>query len=281
LDPPGGPATARNLGAARAVATGNGLLLFLDADVLLAPTALEHIHRRFTAERRLDALQGVYQLPSRNHNLCTAYMDELVELKTAGLPEQTTGIVRSYCFAIRNHLWQRTGGFDKAITRATVEDNDLGYRLAGLNTIIHLDRHCRVQHVKRYTLRNLLRRSFVTNSDRLKLLLRKRTSPGPPPTGSLVLTPKKTFRRFTAGFALAPVVITTAIAGLLLPFARPAILPVAAAFVLLYLPVLNGLRTRRGALFAMQWLLIHLLDATVGAAGLVHGTVDYIRGRTY
>ena len=57
--------------------------------------------------------------------------------------------------AVRAAAFQRVGGFDERFVRPSVEDIDLGYRLAAAGYPLRLDPAFRGTHLKRWTLRQL------------------------------------------------------------------------------------------------------------------------------
>ncbi|HWQ14258.1 MAG TPA: glycosyltransferase, partial [Roseiflexaceae bacterium] len=115
-------AAARNLGAA--AATGE-YLLFVDADCLLEPDALERLLE--AAQAGYGALVGgVLPEPHPYWVLCSNLMafPEYLTLDRAG----ERGSLPSFCLMMPRRIWEVIGGFDESY-HPTCEDLDLCFRL--------------------------------------------------------------------------------------------------------------------------------------------------------
>jgi GT2 family glycosyltransferase len=152
---PAGPATARNRAAAEA---SGDVLLFVDADVVAAPSALAGMCRRLEQEPEIAAIFGAYghqpaapNFMSQYRNLAHAYVHE------TGNPEAAT--FWAGLGAIRRTVFHQVGGFDERFRRPSVEDIDLGYRVRRAGHRIRLDPAFRGEHLRRWTVTN----SIVTD----------------------------------------------------------------------------------------------------------------------
>ena len=151
-----GPAWARNQGAAAARAP---IIFFLDADVVVHPDALRRALARFRADRGLAALFGSYDdrpddpgLVSQYRNLLHHYVHQSGTFFGDARPAHTfwTGLG-----AIRKSCFEAVGGFDPArYRRPTIEDIELGYRLARDGHRVILSRDIQATHLKRWSLRS-------------------------------------------------------------------------------------------------------------------------------
>jgi GT2 family glycosyltransferase len=61
------------------------------------------------------------------------------------------------CGAIRRDVFLAVGGFDEAYRQPSIEDIELGYRLRRAGHTIRLAHQIQVKHLKRWTIRSLLR----------------------------------------------------------------------------------------------------------------------------
>lgn len=147
---PSGPAVARNRAAA--VASGD-VLVFVDADVVVAAGALPGMCHLLDVATGLDGVFGAYDLwpPERNFmsqykNLSHAYVHEVGDTRAstfwAGLG------------AVRTRAFRAVGGFDERFRRPSIEDIELGYRLVAAGYALRLDSTFRARHLKRWTLAN-------------------------------------------------------------------------------------------------------------------------------
>ena len=149
---PGGPARARNAGAA--VATGD-VLFFIDADVTLHDDTIDRL-MHVMADPAVDAVIGSYddnpgapQFVSQYRNLLHHYTHQTGRERAATF--------WGACGGIRADVFSRIGGFDEARYPApSVEDIELGYRLRVAGCQLLLDRHLLVTHWKRWTPRSII-----------------------------------------------------------------------------------------------------------------------------
>ena len=149
-----GPAAARNAGVAR---TTGAIVVFVDSDVEVHPDALRLIREHFDADPGLAAVFGCYddrpdaaQTVSRFRNLLHHHVHHSApgEAQTfwAGLG------------AIRRDAFDAVGGFDEQrYERPSIEDVELGIRLCAGGWRIALDPAVQGTHLKRWTLRSMLR----------------------------------------------------------------------------------------------------------------------------
>jgi GT2 family glycosyltransferase len=149
---------ARNAGAERA--TGD-VVVFVDADVELHADALARIRAAFDADLHLTAVHGSYDDRPRARGLVSVFRNLLhhhVHQAGAG-PAVTfwTGLG-----AVRRADLLAVGGFDAArYHHPSIEDIELGHRLAASGRRLRLDPAIQGTHLKRWTLRSMLFTDFV------------------------------------------------------------------------------------------------------------------------
>lgn len=153
-----GPAAARNAGAARASAP---VLVFVDADVLVHPDALARIANAFGADPELTAVFGAYDdrppapgVVSRFRNL----LHHHVHTANAGRVDSFWAGLGG----IRRDAFDVAGGFDASrYGESSIEDVELGARLAASGARVVLDPEIRGTHLKRWTLGAIARTDFA------------------------------------------------------------------------------------------------------------------------
>jgi len=263
---PSGPAVARNRAAA--VASGD-VLAFVDADVVVAPDALPGMCRLLDLHRDLDGVFGAYDLfpaecnfMSQYKNLSHAYVHEVGDAHAstfwAGLG------------AVRADAFRSLGGFDERFRRPSIEDIELGQRLVAAGYSLRLDVTFRGRHLKRWTLGSsiatdirargipwtqLIHRSQTLSNDlntRVELRL------------SVVVTVA-----FVGALALAPLKPAVAIAAALL----------FAVLIGLNLPYYRWFARKRGVLFAVRVIPVHLVHHLCNGVSFVAGTALYLAAR--
>jgi GT2 family glycosyltransferase len=155
--PAPGPAAARNAGAERADAE---VLVFVDADVEVHSDAFVRIRRAFEQDPDLGAVFGSYDDAPPAPGLVSGFRNLLhhhVHQAAAG-PASTfwAGVG-----AMRREVFEAHGGFDaQRYPRASIEDIELGCRLAAAGVRIELDPGLLGTHLKSWTLGSMLETDF-------------------------------------------------------------------------------------------------------------------------
>lgn len=142
-----GPARARNLGAAHA---RGGVLIFLDSDVCLHPKTLAHLTSHFK-DRAIGAAFGAYDDDPSDPGFFSRYRN-LLHCYTHRVGRPNAGTFWAGCGAIRRDVFQSFEGFDERYEHASIEDIELGMRLAAAGVSIRLDPNAQTKHLKRWTL---------------------------------------------------------------------------------------------------------------------------------
>jgi GT2 family glycosyltransferase len=174
LDARGGPARARNRGAARA---RGELLLFLDADVCVHPDTLSQVDIHFRQHPSTAAVIGSYDDRPADPGFISQYKN-LFHHYVHQTSRTEAWTFWAGCGAIRRQAFARVHGFDESYTRPCVEDIDLGFRLRATGFRIDLNRLIQVTHLKRWTLWNLIRTDLLDRGvPWFQLMLRSRTMP--------------------------------------------------------------------------------------------------------
>jgi GT2 family glycosyltransferase len=254
LDARRGPANARNEGARRARA---GVLLFLDADVVVRAGTLARVEAFFKKNEEVSALFGSYDdAPD-----APGFVSQYKNLAHHFVHQRSRAHAETFwagCGAVRREAFESVGGFDAPrYARPSIEDIEMGRRLRRLGLRITLDRDLQVKHLKRWTLLSLLRADV---RDRAlpwsRLILEEGSMPRE-------LNLRASDRASAALACAALLTLALAFASLLFPTSfSPALLFGAAAscmaeVFLLNLPLLRFLRARRGPRFALAsfWML--------------------------
>ena len=173
---PGGPARARNRGAA--VARGH-LLAFVDADVCVHPDALRRLVAAFgDGPDAPDAVFGAYDTSPAAPGLVSQYRN----LVHHAVHQAEAGEAASFWAglgAVRAEWFARVGGFDAArYPRPSVEDVELGYRLRRAGARIRLRPEIQGTHLKRWTLRGGARTDVLDRGvPWVRLILARETPP--------------------------------------------------------------------------------------------------------
>lgn len=155
--PAPGPAAARNAGAQ--IATGD-VLVFVDADVVVHRDAFARVRSAFDADRDLVAVFGSYDDSVDESDTVSAFRNLLHHHvhQSAGGPAVTFWAGLG---AIRRDAFRRIGGFDsERYVEPSIEDIELGMRLAASGAQIRLDPHLQGTHLKRWSLGAMIQTDF-------------------------------------------------------------------------------------------------------------------------
>ena len=168
------PAEARNRGAAEA--TGD-VLVFVDADVIVHPDAFTRLRSAFDADPALAAVFGCYDDSPEAPGLVSLFRNLLhhhVHHSSRG-PATTfwTGLG-----AIRREAFRSVDGFDAdRFPVPSIEDVELGMRLAETGARIELDPDLQGTHLKAWTIPDMVRTDFTRRGvPWLKLMLERRSA---------------------------------------------------------------------------------------------------------
>ena len=139
-DAASGPAHGRNRGVAE---TTGDIVLFVDADVVLAPDVAERVLDCLAAHPDASGVNGVYEPEPANDP--ASPFDRYMALRKfcnfSGF--RTFTHITTACGAIRRSVFDEVGGFD--VQFVEMEDIELGYRVTEHYTIL-LDPEVRCRH---------------------------------------------------------------------------------------------------------------------------------------
>ena len=147
-----GPAVARNLAAESA---RGEILFFVDADVELAADAIDRVHAAFAADPDLVGLFGAYDDEPAAGGMASTFRNLLHHHTHVSNPG-TAGTFWSGCGAMRTTAFLDVGGFDEKYAYPSVEDIELGMRVAANGGKIVLTPEVRCKHLKHWTLTSMV-----------------------------------------------------------------------------------------------------------------------------
>jgi glycosyltransferase involved in cell wall biosynthesis len=249
-----GPAGARNLGARQAA---GDILTFVDADVVVAPNALAMIADDFVRDPQLAAVFGSYDDQPAWTSFISQYKNLMHHYVHQTASESATTFWAG-CGAIRRTVFEEFRGFDaETYTKPSIEDIALGLELTQCGHTIRLDKRIEVKHLKRWTIRKLLRADIQYRAiPWTKLILTTRHLPR-----DLNLNYASRVSSLLVGLLAACVVLLPfSLTGVLPPRPAPllaAIVLIAVALVSLNLDVYRFFLRKRGWWFAARAVLAH------------------------
>jgi glycosyltransferase involved in cell wall biosynthesis len=262
IDGPGGPARARNRGAAE---VDGQYLVFIDADVCVHEDTLSRFADAFAADPSVDAVIGSYdEAPAR-----PTFLSQYKNLFHHYVHQNSDGVVPTFwsgCGAVKRDLFLSFGGFDEQrYRRPAIEDIELGTWMTAAGCHIILDRRIKGKHLKRWTLRNLLKTDiFDRGIPWTRLMLRAGAI-----SNTLNVKPAQ-----RVSVALAYLTVLTALAAVWLPLAWIGVPPLAMAVTMLNLNFYRYFAAHSGIWFMlrvvpMHWLYFGYCGVSVAAGTLL------------
>lgn len=252
----GGPAAARNRGAALADAR---VLIFVDADVVVFDGALAAMLAEVEASPEVAAAFGSYDDRPPSTGLVSRYRNLFHHWTHQNGSEQATTFWSGFG-AVRRDVFEALGGFDPAAELNFIEDIELGYRIRQAGYSIRLNRTIQCRHLKRWTLWGMVR------TDALHRAL---------PWARLLLSGAAGGRDLNLSGANRAALLSTVLAAGMLAASvmQPWLLIGVALMLAVLLTICHGffrfLAETHGLLFAVGAVPVHALHYLSGAAGLI------------
>ena len=153
-------------------------ILFVDSDVVVAPDVFVRVREHFRRDPQLTAVFGAYDDIVATDGLTAQFRNLLhhhVHARAAGYASTFWAGIG----AVRRDAFERAGGFDELrYRRPSIEDIELGTRLADHGARILLDPAIRGTHLKEWSMSQMMKTDF---SDRgipwVHLMLERREVP--------------------------------------------------------------------------------------------------------
>jgi GT2 family glycosyltransferase len=262
----GGPSSARNLGAMHA--TGS-ILFFVDADVVIAPGAVARVVRTFQQQPELAAVFGSYDDCPSDAGMVSQYRN-LLHHYIHQHGRETASTFWGACGAIRRSVFRAIGGFDEERYPRCIEDIELGYRLRRGGHKILLDKGLQGTHLKRWTLRSVIKTDVRCRAlPWARLMLETASSPDD--------LNVRAWQRLSVALTMAMVALLLA-APVRPGLAELSLVPLVAV-IAINMELYRFFAGRRGLGFAAAAALLHLLYFFYGGLTYAYAWCDFhLRG---
>ena len=164
-----GPAAARNKGA---IAAKGQLLFFIDSDVTVSKDTIERAYHYLDVDDIPTAIIGSYDDQPHNQSLISKYRN-LLHHYTHQTSSTQVNTFWGACGIIKREVFIAIGGFDESFQQPSIEDIELGYRLAEKGYSIKLDKSLQVKHFKNWSLSNVVYTDVFLRAKPWTILLQK------------------------------------------------------------------------------------------------------------
>jgi glycosyltransferase involved in cell wall biosynthesis len=261
-----GPAYARNEGAAAALGE---ILFFIDADIIIYPDTLTRVMETFSSSPDVAALIGSYDDAPADPGFISQYKNLFHHYVHQNSNPRACSFW-SGCGAIRRPIFLKYGGFNVDYGRPAIEDIELGFRLTRDGHRIVLQKQIQVKHLKRWTLGGLLKTDILDRGvPWTVLMLRDKNFPR-----DLNLKPSQRISGLLA-YLLVPSAALPIFSLVLLP------LPflILAAILLINRDFYKFFVKKRGVLFAVKVIPMHILYYIYGGLSVALGSFRYLLGK--
>jgi hypothetical protein len=258
------------------------IIVFVDADVLVPPSAFTVLREVFASVDPPDAVQGVYAATCPQQNAASQYKNLYYHYSwTRRVRNPRLASAASFFLAIRREVFTALGGFDERIHAPTVEDADLGYRLVRSGGTIVLDARIQVVHDRRYGLAELFRYDCRLAAAKTRFMLRRvaqcDASVMHPFRGWAVSTARAAeMKAWLVSLGLLPVAALAAVLRV-----WPVVVAATAGILGLHFPFLAFVARERSLGLACKTACITFGDAAVVDVGIAWGVLSFLAGRRY
>jgi glycosyltransferase involved in cell wall biosynthesis len=259
----------RNAGAQ--LAQGE-ILLFLDSDVILQPSAEEELQKAFS-DAMVDAVVGIYAARHRHRNLASQFKNLWIRysyLYSAG----GIGWIFGAVSAVRKEVFTKNGGFDdRMMMKYGGEDMEFGGRMKTAQHHILLLPALEVEHLKRHTVASLLKNDFVRSQGIVDLAVRQQKVLQSVASGFVNIYPAFIFSCMLSWLMVA-VLCLQRTTGMLFTLAG-----LTAMYTLINIPFLKYFYSHRGFLQTAAAVPLVISDHLVSGFGSAVGLVRNAAGR--
>ena len=266
LDEPREAEHARNIGAE--LATGD-ILVFTDSDMILRPDVLKRIHDHLS-QNRYAAVSGVCTPETDDKKLAARYKNLWLYYSYVNSPQDFDWFILSIG-AIRKEVFSELKGFKT--TYPTVSgggDLEFGRRLRETGQKIRLDTAIQGKHLKRYTIRSLLRNDYVRGKGWFEFAVGKKTL--------WHVIKRLRIANIYPAFIVSVLISLACFFSLLLSPVSITFLHLAILFALAYLlvnyPLFRFFRYEAGAGFLLKAIPLSFVDHLVAGFGVISGSVS-------
>ena len=255
-----GASYARNQGAETAK---GDILLFIDSDVTIYPDTLGKVIDAFDGNPQISALFGSYDDNPWHTNFLSQYRNLFHHFIHQTSHENASTFWTGFG-AVKKDTFFKAGKFDENCRM--MEDIELGYKLKAQNCDILLVKDIVVKHYKCYTFFSLLKSDFFDRAIPWTVLMLKNKEN----TSDLNF---KISHKLSA--AVVMVLLLFILISIINFWAIPAVLVLLLLYLALNLDVYQFYFQKRGLLFSLKVIPLHILYYVYSSIGFVAGTLKY------
>ncbi|MEI6863640.1 MAG: glycosyltransferase family 2 protein, partial [Candidatus Omnitrophota bacterium] len=155
-----GAASARNIGAKSA---GGSILVFIDSDIVVYPSAIGELVRHLD-EAGIAGAVGMYSAKNRFGNFLSQYKHMVVCFRDLMTEDVNKDSFKAAFLALKKEVFSCLS-FDENIKRASIEDIEFGRELISKGFRFVLDKDIRVEHIKRFGMKSYFKNQYHRSYD--------------------------------------------------------------------------------------------------------------------
>ncbi len=255
-----GASHARNQGAE---AAKGEILLFIDADVSIYPDTLDQVVSSFELNPHISALFGSYDDQPGCPNFLSQYRNLFHHYIHQTSNEDASTFWTGFG-AVKKDAFLIAGKFDEACRM--MEDIELGYKLKSKKFNILLVKNIVVKHYKHYSFLSLLKSDFFDRAIPWTVLMLKNKEN----TSDL---------NFKISHKLSAAIVMLLLLSLLISIIHSWAMMAAPVMLMLYLilnlEIYQFYFKKRGLMFSLKVIPLHLLYYVYSSLGFIAGTLKY------
>lgn len=267
-----GAAIARNKGGE--IAQGE-IIFFIDSDIVINSDTLSLINEDFK-NPEIAGVVGLLSSKLRFRNFASQYKNLWMHYTYKILPD-FVGVSYTSVTAFKKDIFLELGGFDKNYREANVEDTEFGQRILTKNYKLYSNKRLEVEHIKYYTLRQVLKLDFKRSYELTMMFLRN----------FFKKEKQKNYTSVPYTFILSVFFVYLSLIFFILNlFNFHGYLVFVSIFSLLIALLLNTkyllyLKMTKGLFFMIQSALFLLLDTLISGSGVITAFTCFALGKRY
>jgi GT2 family glycosyltransferase len=240
--------------------------LFIDYDIIVPPNLISEIQKAFEEAPSLSVIFGSYDSKPTNQDVISEFRN-LLHHYVHQTSNREAHTFWAGCGAIKKNIFDHLKGFDgEKYKMPSIEDIELGYRLAKHGYNINLLKEIQVTHQKKWTLSNMVKTDLFNRAiPWTKLILKEKAF-----YNDLNIKNKDIY-----SIAMVFVLFLSLIYSFFNLMAIGVVFLTFLIFFMLNFGFYGFLKNLKGLGFALKAIPLHILFYIICGTGFIIGTLEY------